>query len=299
MPEPAEALDANYVLTLEEIGNLAGESVKPAETLMRVVALIATRFNTDVCSIYLLEPDRANLVLAATVGLRSECIGTLRMRLDEGLAGLVAEKVRPVAVGQVASHPRFKYFGEAGEDSYQSFLGVPIIERGVLQGVLVLQTVQGENFPGGRNPDANPGCGAGGSGRQRSPHSRSLYRAGAGKALGPSSQSVVELGSGFHNFVPRPGPRALAGTQSQSHITALRDPAVEAGAPRGRARAARPYQLRVSALAGIPQIGPDVGRDPSGRVAAAAGGLFFSGVRPARVVTDLFRRLGRAGRRSH
>ena len=33
---------------------------------MNVVALIARRFQTDVCSAYLLEPDRANLVLAAT-----------------------------------------------------------------------------------------------------------------------------------------------------------------------------------------------------------------------------------------
>ncbi len=36
--------------------------------LMNVVALIATRFKTDVCSAYLLEPDRANLILAATLG---------------------------------------------------------------------------------------------------------------------------------------------------------------------------------------------------------------------------------------
>ncbi|MGO9008567.1 MAG: hypothetical protein ACLQPN_00565, partial [Bryobacteraceae bacterium] len=27
--------------------------------------------------------------------------------------------------------PRFKYFSEAGEDAYQSFLGVPLIDRGV------------------------------------------------------------------------------------------------------------------------------------------------------------------------
>ena len=147
MTQPADARAANYVLTLEEIGNLAEESGKPAETLMNVVALIAARFKTDVCSIYLLEPDRANLVLAATVGLRSECIGTLRLGLNEGLAGLVAEQVRPVAVGQVKSHPRFKYFREAGEDSYQSFLGTPIVERGVLQGVLVVQTVQTRTFP--------------------------------------------------------------------------------------------------------------------------------------------------------
>src|SRR5436190_18656955 len=104
MNQLATARDASHVLTLEEIGKLAEESGKPAETLMNVVALIAARFQTDVCSVYLLEPDRANLVLAATVGLRSECIGTLRLSLHEGLAGLVAEQVRPVAVDQVSRH---------------------------------------------------------------------------------------------------------------------------------------------------------------------------------------------------
>jgi glycogen phosphorylase len=147
MSDSSGARDANDGLTPEEIGELAEKSSKPAETLMNVVALIAARFKTEVCSIYLLEPDRANLVLAATVGLRSECIGTLRMGLHEGLAGLVAEQVRPVAEEQAATHRRFKYFKEAGEDSYQSFLGVPIIDRGVQQGALVLQTVEARSFP--------------------------------------------------------------------------------------------------------------------------------------------------------
>ena len=138
--------DSSHVLTLEEIADLAKEAGKPADTLMHVVALIARRFQTNVCSAYLLEPDRANLVLAATLGLRHECVGTLRMSLHEGLAGLVAEQVRPVAVEQVRNHPRFKYFSEAGEDAYQSFLGVPLIDRGVLQGVLVVQTVDPRVF---------------------------------------------------------------------------------------------------------------------------------------------------------
>jgi starch phosphorylase len=138
--------EVRSVLTLEEIGNLAADGGQPAETLMNVVALIAKRFRTDVCSAYLLEPDRANLVLAATVGLRKECIGNLRMEVHEGLTGLVAELVRPVAVEQVKQHPRFKYFREAGEDAYQSFLGVPLIDRGVLQGVLVVQTIEARVF---------------------------------------------------------------------------------------------------------------------------------------------------------
>src|SRR5712691_10296311 len=146
MSQIAPAHDDSYVLTLEEIGKLAAEGGKPAETLMNVVALIAHRFHSDVCSAYLLEPDRATLVLAATIGLRPECIGTLRMALHEGLAGLVAEEVRPVAVEQVKNHPRFKYFREAGEDDYHSFLGVPLIDRDVLQGVLVVQTKEARVF---------------------------------------------------------------------------------------------------------------------------------------------------------
>ena len=138
--------EVSSVLTREEIANLAAEGGQSAETLMNVVALIAKRFRTDVCSAYLLEPDRANLVLAATVGLRRECIGSLRMVVHEGLTGLVAEQVQAVAVSQVKNHPRFKYFRDAGEDAYQSFLGVPLIDRGILQGVLVVQTIEARVF---------------------------------------------------------------------------------------------------------------------------------------------------------
>jgi starch phosphorylase len=140
MTQTHEATDASLVLTLEEISNLAAEGGKPADTLMNVVALIAKRFRTDVCSAYLLEPDRSNLVLAATLGLHPSCIGTLRMPLNVGLTGLVAELVVPVAVDDVRNHPRFKYFKESGEDVYHSFLGVPLVDRGILQGVLVVQT---------------------------------------------------------------------------------------------------------------------------------------------------------------
>jgi starch phosphorylase len=141
-----EATDVNHVLTLEEITNLTEEGGKPADTLMNVVALIATRFRTDVCSAYLLEPDRSNLVLAATLGLHPRCIGALRMPLNEGLVGLVAEQVMPVAVEDAGNHPRFKYFRESGEEVYHSFLGVPLIDRGILQGVLVVQTKEPRVF---------------------------------------------------------------------------------------------------------------------------------------------------------
>lgn len=146
MAKSYKAEDASHVLTLEEITNLTQEGGKPAATLMNVVALIAARFRTDVCSAYLLEPDRSHLVLAATLGLHPQSIGTLRMPLNEGLAGLVAEQVKPVAVDDVKKHPRFKFFKDSGEEDYRSFLGVPLIDRGILQGVLIVQTKEARVF---------------------------------------------------------------------------------------------------------------------------------------------------------
>ena len=95
MPFTVSSQDGSVLWTLEEIGRLVSESGHSAETLTNIVHLIQRRFETDVCSVYLLEPDRANLVLAATIGLRPESVGRVRMRLSEGLAGLVAEQLRP------------------------------------------------------------------------------------------------------------------------------------------------------------------------------------------------------------
>lgn len=144
--EPVASHEGSRLWTLEEIGRLMSERGNGAETLENIVHLIQQRFETDVCSVYLLEPDRANLVLAATIGLRPESVGRVRMRLSEGLAGLVAEQLRPQFVADATAHPRFKYFPEAGEDPYRSFLGVPVIDRGMLQGVLVVQTAEPRVF---------------------------------------------------------------------------------------------------------------------------------------------------------
>src|SRR5437763_1075513 len=146
MNQAGATYESSLLLTLEEISQLVSHSHDPAETLANIVRLIQGRFHTAVCSVYLLEPVSAELVLGATVGLKAESVGRVRMRLDEGLTGLVAEQMAPVMVADAFQHPRFKYFPEAGEDPYHSFLGVPLIEGGSLEGVLVVQTVESRLF---------------------------------------------------------------------------------------------------------------------------------------------------------
>ena len=86
IPETAYSREGSLLLTLEEISRLASQDGAPAATLGNIVRLIQDRFQTDVCSVYLLEPDRTRLVLAATVGLSPGSVGRVRMRLTEGLA---------------------------------------------------------------------------------------------------------------------------------------------------------------------------------------------------------------------
>jgi phosphotransferase system enzyme I (PtsP) len=138
--------DSSLLLTLGEITQLVVECHDPAQTLGSIVRLVQGRFNTAVCSVYVLDPDTGDLVLGATVGLKAEAVGRVRMPLSEGLTGLVGQQLAPVNVEDAFTHPRFKYFPDAGEDLYRSFLGVPLLEGGSLQGVLVLQTVEGRAF---------------------------------------------------------------------------------------------------------------------------------------------------------
>ena len=88
--------ESSLLLTLEEISQLISHSHNPHETLENIVRLIQGRFGTDVSSVYVLEPESGELVLAATVGLDKSSVGRVRMRFDEGLTGLVAERMSPI-----------------------------------------------------------------------------------------------------------------------------------------------------------------------------------------------------------
>jgi len=280
------------VLSFDEIDNLTAESGKPAETLMNLVALVARRFQTDVCSAYLLEPDRANLVLAAMLGLRLSCVGHLRMALNEGLAGLVAEQVSPVAVEQVNRHPRFKYFSEAGEEPYQSFLGVPLIDRGVLQVYSWCRRSRRASFG-----ETRFACWFKPPGKWRRLSARRVRWIASSlqhkSGFGP--WRAIYGGAG----IMIPPACTLVAAQSESHLSSCGNSVCRHRTERARDGPAGSHQLCLSAPARVPGGGLRLGRAARRRLADAAGRLFFGGVRIARVYAHLFGRIGRAGRRPH
>lgn len=132
---------------IENITSVAGSVSDLREALDATVEAIAAGMETEVCSLYLLDPAQKRLVLRATVGLDRDSVGKVSMQIDEGLVGLAIETMAPVAVVDAISHPRYKYFPETSEERYHSFLGVPVPgPGGEALGVLVVQSLRKRRF---------------------------------------------------------------------------------------------------------------------------------------------------------
>lgn len=119
---------------LREIMEAGGSA---QERLDRFVVMIASTMVADVCSIYLSRGAAHELF--ATEGLDRTAVHRTRLKIGEGLVGLVAETAQPLNIADAPHHARFSYRPETGEDALSSFLGVPIVRSERTFGVLVVQ----------------------------------------------------------------------------------------------------------------------------------------------------------------
>lgn len=100
---------------------------------------VVSAMHVDASSIFLVDRETSEYVLLATVGLNPEMIGKARLKFGEGLVGLVGQREEPINIDNAPLHPQFYTYKKMGEEDYKAFLGVPIIYRGDLLGVLIIQ----------------------------------------------------------------------------------------------------------------------------------------------------------------
>ena len=129
------------------------QEVNAAKDLKAALGIIVLRvreaMGSQVCSVYLLDPETNRFVLMATEGLNKRSIGKVSMAPNEGLVGLVGTREEPLNLEHAADHPRYRYFAETGEERYASFLGSPIIHHRRVMGVLVVQQKERRQFDEG------------------------------------------------------------------------------------------------------------------------------------------------------
>jgi phosphotransferase system enzyme I (PtsP) len=100
---------------------------------------IASIFEADVCSLYLVEGDGHELVMRGNVGFASSAIGQIRLHIGEGMTGEAVEYLRPVTSGHAPEDSAYKQFDLLHEDRYPVFLAIPVRGKTGPLGALVIQ----------------------------------------------------------------------------------------------------------------------------------------------------------------
>lgn len=122
---------------LRRVSRIVSSEISLDEMLGEVLALTVQVTGCDACLVFLVEEASGEFVLRASLVPRIAELGTLRVKMGEGLTGWVAEHQEPIALTENAmSHPRFKIFPSIIEDTYEAFLSVPLVNRGKAIGVV-------------------------------------------------------------------------------------------------------------------------------------------------------------------
>lgn len=135
LKERAENLE---VEALHDIGRRVAAAAPMRDVLSRVVDFAVTLVKCDSCLVYIREGDQ--LILRASKNKHDDVLGSIRLRLGQGITGWVAERGEVAAIPRAASKdPRFQGFNELEEDRYEAFLSVPLLCRSKVVGVINLQ----------------------------------------------------------------------------------------------------------------------------------------------------------------
>lgn len=132
------------IISLEEISMLVSSDFALPEMLQRIAEKMVTQLKVSVCTIYLMEGDE--LVMAATHGFDPLFIGKIRIKVGEGITGIVAKTGEFLALTNATLDPRYKQFSELQEEKYNSMLSFPISDKNGVAGVINLNATSMKKF---------------------------------------------------------------------------------------------------------------------------------------------------------
>lgn len=117
-----------------------------SEALGVLVQQINKAINAEAVSVYLIDTKHSEYVLIATEGLNKDAEFRVRITMDQGLIGLVGRREEPINLEFAPEHPDFYHHSLLGEERFNAFLGVPIIQHRKLYGVLIVQQTEQRCF---------------------------------------------------------------------------------------------------------------------------------------------------------
>jgi signal transduction protein with GAF and PtsI domain len=127
----------SQVALLHRISSIVSSDQDLEAVLKELVSMAMNVTHSDACLVYLIDHSTSEVVLRASQLPHDAEIGKVRLKMGEGITGWVAVHNSVVALAKNASQDsRFKAFSSLQEDTYEAFLSVPLVNSGVLIGVI-------------------------------------------------------------------------------------------------------------------------------------------------------------------
>src|SRR6202167_6551102 len=135
-PTMAETTGSQVTL-LHRISSIVSSDQDLESVLRELVSLAMNVTNSDACLVYLIDTATNEVVLRASQLPHDAEIGKVRLKMGEGITGWGAVHNSVVALPRHASaDARFKAFSSLQEDTYEAFLSVPLVDSGLIIGVI-------------------------------------------------------------------------------------------------------------------------------------------------------------------
>lgn len=121
-----------------QVGAALASSLDLDEVLHLIVELAASLLDAEVCTLRLLDEQTGELPLRVARGLSDQWIQKVAPKVGQGLIGLVAAQGVPLHSPDLQSDPRTAYPDLIAEEGLHAYLGVPLLLRDKVIGVLSL-----------------------------------------------------------------------------------------------------------------------------------------------------------------
>ena len=145
-PAVTTLADADELAALREIVQLGTTAPTWDELMQLIVDRSTVAMQAEVCSLYLVDADRAGMTLAATNGVDRQHVGVARLAIGQGITGIAAETRGPVVSTDLANDPRCAWIRGVDHERFTSILAVPLSIGERVIGVINVKTEPRREF---------------------------------------------------------------------------------------------------------------------------------------------------------
>lgn len=126
----------DYLSTLYKVGYSVSKTLNISKLFDTILQQVQEVMDVENCSLMAYDEMNNVLTLDAAIGLPSNMVGQIQVKVGEGIAGWVAQNRKPVLLKDISKDVRFANHQGRMDYKTRSVLSVPILHNHLLLGVL-------------------------------------------------------------------------------------------------------------------------------------------------------------------